>query len=112
MSYTKEKLYMENYIFGKAKGIAITHHSDDEGTPLIIAFCWTEGCEITQRANARRILQCWNNHDDLVLACEEGLHECERIKMHCDCPDKNLISLLLRIERIEKTLEQAESRKQ
>ena len=39
--------------------------------------------------------------DELRAACDEGLAECERVKMDCKCKWKNLDSLLGRIERIE-----------
>ena len=43
----------------------------------------------------------------LLAACEEGLHECERAKMHCHCPDRYISSLLARIERIEQAIAEA-----
>jgi len=49
-----------------------------------------------------------NNHDALLAACKEGLHECERVKMHCTCKHKDLGSLLKRIERIEAAIALAE----
>ena len=52
-------------------------------------------------ANARFVVQACNSHDALLAACDEGLHECERVKMHCTCKHKDLGSLLKRIERIE-----------
>ena len=51
--------------------------------------------------HAERFVKCWNSHDALLAACDEGLHECERAKMHCTCKHKDLGGLLKRIERIE-----------
>lgn len=58
-------------------------------------------------ANTYELLRRWNNHDDLLAAADEGLHECERVKMHCHCSDKDLGGLLKRIERIEQTIAKA-----
>jgi hypothetical protein len=72
MNYTKGKLYTSPDEFGRAKGIGIHADNGDEGTPLIVAFCWTDGCEEVQKANANRLVQCWNSHDDLLEACKEA----------------------------------------
>ena len=48
-----------------------------------------------------------SQRDDLLAACDEGLAECERVKMDCKCEWKNLDSLLGRIERIEAALAKA-----
>ncbi len=58
-------------------------------------------------ANALHLVKCWNSHDELLAACDEGLHECERVK-YCSCPDKDLGGLLRRIERIEAAIANAE----
>ena len=47
------------------------------------------------------------SHTKLRAAADEGLRECERVKMHCTCY-KDLGSLLARIERIEQTIAEAE----
>ena len=58
-------------------------------------------------ANARLIAAA----PELLAACDEGLHECERAKMHCSCPDKDLGGLLKRIERIEAAIANTEKGK-
>lgn len=47
--------------------------------------------------------------DKLLAAAEEGLHECERAKMHCTCEWKDIASLLLRIERIKAAIKKAQT---
>ena len=56
---------------------------------------------------ALEIVKRWNSHDALLEACDEGLHECERVKMHCTCKHKDLGGLLKRIERIEAAIAEA-----
>ena len=47
------------------------------------------------------------SHTKLRIAADEGLHECERVKMHCTC-NKDLGGLFARIERIEQAISDAE----
>ena len=64
-------------------------------------------------ANAKELVRRWNAFeknglvDELRAACDEGLAECERVKMDCKCKWKNLDSLLGRIERIEAAIAKA-----
>jgi hypothetical protein len=44
---------------------------------------------------------------DLLAACDEGFHECERVKMYCTCEHKDIAGLLRRIERIEAAIKKA-----
>ncbi len=67
--------------------------------------------------NAQRLVYCWNAFEkgglvgDLLLAADEGRHECERVKMSCTCPSKDLGSLSGRIKRIEQALARYENEK-
>ena len=47
------------------------------------------------------------SHTNLRIAADEGLHECERVKMHCTC-NKDLGGLFARIERIEQAISDSE----
>ena len=66
-------------------------------------------------ANAKELVRRWNAFekdglvDGLRAACDEGLAECERVKMDCKCKWKNLDSLLGRIERIEAAIAKAKA---
>ena len=68
-----------------------------------IATCWGN----QKKKTAKELVRRWNGFeedrlvDELRAACDEGLAECERVKMDCKCKWKNLDSLLGRIERIE-----------
>jgi hypothetical protein len=65
------------------------------------------------QANAQELVRRWNAFEDgglvvkLLAACDEGLHECNRVKMHCTCEHKDIAGLLRRIERIEAAIASA-----
>jgi hypothetical protein len=72
-----------------------------------ISICRCFGKPKVAEANAQELVRRWNSHDDLLAACDEGLHECERVKINCTCELKDISSLLKRIERIEAAISQA-----
>ena len=66
-------------------------------------------CELCKECSLCSIAkELRQQRDDLLATCEEGLHECERVKMHCTCKWKDMPSLLLRIERIEAAIKKAQ----
>ncbi len=64
-------------------------------------------------ANAKELVRRWNAFEEggivneLRMACDEGLHECERVKINCTCEHKDLGGLLRRIVRIEAAIAKA-----
>ena len=83
----------------------ITSQGNVRIAEVVMPYRTDTACDI------KHLLGCWNSHDELLAACDEGLHECERVKMHCSCPDKDLGGLLKRIERIEAAIANAEKGK-
>ena len=79
MSHTKGPWYGEPDEFGRAKGIGIRTHEETEETPLIIAFVWTEGNEVTQAANAKLIAAA----PDLLEACKQAIKILDAEKEAC-----------------------------
>ena len=64
-------------------------------------------CKIFSFPDAKELVRRWNAFekggvvDELKTAADEGLHECERVKINCTCEHKDLGGLLRRIGRIE-----------
>ncbi len=88
---TQGKLHTEKDTFGNAKGIGIFSNSDDEGTPLIIAFCWTEANEETQTDNAKELVKRWNCHTDLLDVCKGLMEVCDDGSARFDDPEPDSI---------------------
>ena len=105
MEHTKRKLEVsgngfENKVIITDSGCMIACTGDSGDWNFLLT-------EEQAEANAKELVRRWNAFekdglvDELRAAADEGLAECERVKMDCKCKWKNLDSLLGRIERIE-----------
>ena len=71
MGYTKERVKV---VFNTLTPCGVCHKiKADNSTETPIACLWEGGGtkgKPTQRANAKRIVRCWNNYDGLVEMCK------------------------------------------
>ena len=108
MSHTKGELKLNSHRTGLAQ---------IDGITLFVVL--PNNCETTEqlsrrKVNAKELIRRWNAFEegglvgDLRKAADEGLHECERVKINCTCGYKDMASLLRRIERIETAIDKTE----
>lgn len=113
-------MYKDIKIIGKSEmdGIEIGMDNPDGTKCPLGTLTWygEDDCNAEQdEAFAEKICLAYNkydalkqSHEKLRAAADEGLHECERVKMHAWLQkDNDIGSLLKRIERIEQALAEA-----
>ena len=78
MEHTKGKLSLNNYHYPHAFLVIRKGSEDNDAFPRPRKICdvTLEGkTEEEYEANAKHLVRCWNSHDNLLAACEQGRDE-------------------------------------